>query len=90
MIDSPLPTVLLETRRVQAVPVESGSFLSRKPLPEPWRGIRDAELSALSGIEDCVFGESSWWLVAWCGGGKRWWWCGGDVNPPRRSDVSTL
>ncbi|WFD03990.1 hypothetical protein MOBT1_002687 [Malassezia obtusa] len=45
--------------RVQAVPVSSESFESRKALPEPWRGIRDEELSNLSGIPGCVFVHQS-------------------------------
>ena len=39
--------------RVQAVAAEG--FTSRKALPSPWRGVRDAELTAVSGIEGCVF-----------------------------------
>ena len=31
--------------RVQAIPVSGQSFESRKKLPEPWRGLRDEELS---------------------------------------------
>eukprot|EP01125_Pyxidicula_operculata_P003751 TRINITY_DN1502_c0_g1_i2.p1 TRINITY_DN1502_c0_g1~~TRINITY_DN1502_c0_g1_i2.p1 ORF type:complete len:141 (+),score=36.02 TRINITY_DN1502_c0_g1_i2:246-668(+) len=41
--------------RVQTVSVEENSFVSRVPLLEPWRGKRDAELSELSGIPQCVF-----------------------------------
>lgn len=41
--------------RVQCVPVTPGSFVSRKPLPEVWRGIRNEALSELSGIPGCVF-----------------------------------
>ena len=37
--------------RVSAVPEEEGSFVSRKKLPEAWRGLRDDALSAESGIE---------------------------------------
>lgn len=40
---------------LQAVSVSPVSFESRKPLPEAWRGVRDDELSKLSGIEGCVF-----------------------------------
>ena len=35
------------------------SFESRKPLPEAWRGVRDDELSKLSGIDGCVFVHAS-------------------------------
>ncbi|KAJ2901713.1 putative UPF0160 protein C27H6.8 [Zalerion maritima] len=41
--------------RVQCVPDAADSFSSRKPLPEAWRGIRAAELDAVSGITGCVF-----------------------------------
>ncbi|KAL4811449.1 metal-dependent protein hydrolase [Aspergillus unguis] len=33
--------------RVQAVSVNEGSFVSRKPLPEKWRGVRDADLDGV-------------------------------------------
>ncbi|EIW86682.1 metal-dependent protein hydrolase [Coniophora puteana RWD-64-598 SS2] len=45
--------------RVQAVPVSPDSFESRKALPEAWRGIRDAELSNISGVEGCIFIHAS-------------------------------
>ncbi|KAJ1330623.1 hypothetical protein BSLG_009075 [Batrachochytrium salamandrivorans] len=45
--------------RVQAVPIKPSSFASRKALPEPWRGIRDQELSTLAGIDGCVFVHAS-------------------------------
>ena len=45
--------------RIQAIPVSPESFESRKALPEPWRGIRDDELSRLSGIEGCIFVHAS-------------------------------
>ncbi|KAM3473503.1 hypothetical protein MY8738_008340 [Beauveria namnaoensis] len=41
--------------RVQCVPESKDSFVSRKPLPEAWRGFRDAELDGITGIEGCVF-----------------------------------
>lgn len=41
--------------RIKAVPVESGSFTNRKPLPKAWRGARDEELSTVTGIPGCVF-----------------------------------
>lgn len=41
--------------RVQAVPIHSSSFQSRVPLHEPWRGLRDEELSKVSGIDNCIF-----------------------------------
>lgn len=45
--------------RVQAVPQEPDSFASRKALPAPWRGLRDAELSAAAGIADGIFVHAS-------------------------------
>ncbi|KAL4069593.1 metal-dependent protein hydrolase [Scleroderma yunnanense] len=45
--------------RVQAVPVSPESFESRKALPEAWRGLRDDELSRLSGVEGCIFVHAS-------------------------------
>lgn len=41
--------------RIAAVPLSSTSFDSRKKLPEPWRGLRDEELSKATGIDGCVF-----------------------------------
>lgn len=40
---------------VQAVPQELGTFVNRKPLPEPWGGLQAAELAALTGVADAVF-----------------------------------
>ena len=41
--------------RVQAVAVSPSSFESRKAFPEPWRGLRDEELSQKTGIPGSVF-----------------------------------
>lgn len=41
--------------RIRAVSLEPGSFENRKGLPEAWRGVRDEELSKLSGIPGCIF-----------------------------------
>jgi uncharacterized UPF0160 family protein len=41
--------------RVKCVPVCDGSFVNRLSLPAEWCGLRDAELSAKSGIPGCVF-----------------------------------
>jgi uncharacterized UPF0160 family protein len=41
--------------RVQCVSLRPDSFENRLSLPAPWRGKRDAELSELTGIADCVF-----------------------------------
>ncbi|KAJ3132423.1 hypothetical protein HDU90_006938 [Geranomyces variabilis] len=45
--------------RIQAVSISPESFTSRKPLPEPWRGIRDQALSDLTGIPGGVFVHAS-------------------------------
>ncbi|KAG6381196.1 GAMM1 protein [Boletus reticuloceps] len=45
--------------RVQAVPVSPDSFVSRKALPEEWRGHRDDYLSKLTGIDGCIFVHAS-------------------------------
>lgn len=45
--------------RVQAVPVSSESFESRKALPEAWRGLRDEELSKASGVPGGIFIHAS-------------------------------
>jgi uncharacterized UPF0160 family protein len=45
--------------RVQAVAVSPESFESRKALPEPWRGVRDEDLSRITGIEGCIFVHAS-------------------------------
>ena len=45
--------------RIQCVPVALGSFESRRPLKQEWRGIRDEELSKISGIDGCVFVHAS-------------------------------
>uniref|UniRef100_T1P9E6 Metal-dependent protein hydrolase n=1 Tax=Musca domestica TaxID=7370 RepID=T1P9E6_MUSDO len=41
--------------RVAGVPLNPDSFLGRKFLPEPWRGLRDEELSKLVGVDDLTF-----------------------------------
>ncbi|KAH0444939.1 hypothetical protein IEQ34_025529 [Dendrobium chrysotoxum] len=45
--------------RIQAVPKSPESFESRKALPEPWRGLRDEELSNKTGIPGCIFIHAS-------------------------------
>ncbi|EIM92455.1 metal-dependent protein hydrolase [Stereum hirsutum FP-91666 SS1] len=45
--------------RIQAVPVSPESFESRKALPEVWRGVRDDELSKVTGIEGGIFVHAS-------------------------------
>lgn len=41
--------------QVKTVPVEAGSFKSRKDLPKRWSGLRDQELAAVTGVPDSVF-----------------------------------
>ncbi|OJJ49536.1 hypothetical protein ASPZODRAFT_58805 [Penicilliopsis zonata CBS 506.65] len=44
--------------RVQCVSLSEGSFESRKPLPETWRGVRDTDLDALMTTEAEQAGKS--------------------------------
>ncbi|XP_050422042.1 MYG1 exonuclease [Adelges cooleyi] len=41
--------------RIQAMPLTPKSFELRKPLPKSWWGLRDNELSQVSGVDDCIF-----------------------------------
>ena len=41
--------------KVQVVPQEIGQFAARKDLPEVWKGLRDAELAAVTGVADAIF-----------------------------------
>ena len=41
--------------RIRAVSVEAGSFENRKDLPNAWKGLRDEELSKVSGVPGGVF-----------------------------------
>lgn len=58
-IDVPIKYVLFSDQngkwRVQCVPVSLKSFENRLSLLEEWRGVRDEELTKLSGIPGCVF-----------------------------------
>lgn len=54
--------------RIQCVPESKDSFVSRKPLPEAWRGFRDEELDKISGIPGCVFVHAAGFI----GGNKTW------------------
>lgn len=40
---------------VQTARVSMSSFEARKDLPEPWAGLRDAELAQVTGVPDAVF-----------------------------------
>ncbi|XP_032060702.1 UPF0160 protein MYG1, mitochondrial [Aythya fuligula] len=69
-LPTPLQLVLFPDRsgqwRVQSVPVGPNTFQSRLPLPEPWRGFREEELSQLAAIPGCVFVHASGFI-----GGNR-------------------
>ncbi|KAF4595129.1 MYG1 protein [Ophiocordyceps camponoti-floridani] len=54
--------------RIQCVPESRDSFVSRKPLPEAWRGVRDEDLSGVTGIPGCVFVHASGFI----GGNATW------------------
>ncbi len=41
--------------RIQAVPVELGSFEDRKSLPTPWAGLSNKELQDVTGLDDAMF-----------------------------------
>jgi uncharacterized UPF0160 family protein len=51
-----------------AVPPEQGSFAQKRPLPEAWAGLRDAELAAISGVADATFCHPSRFV---CGARSR-------------------
>jgi len=46
------------------VPKVRGSFLNRVPFPAAWRGLRDAELSAKTGLDGSVFVHASGFLAS--------------------------
>lgn len=41
--------------RISTVLITSTSFEFRLGLPQPWRGVRDEELSKLTGVDGCIF-----------------------------------
>ncbi|KAL5401901.1 hypothetical protein PMIN03_011116 [Paraphaeosphaeria minitans] len=41
--------------RIRAVSKENGGFQNRKDLPDPWKGVRDEQLSEVSGVPGGVF-----------------------------------
>jgi len=41
--------------RIQAIPLTPSAFENRKPLPAAWRGVRDAALDEVTGIEGGIF-----------------------------------
>ena len=45
--------------RIQCVPVSPTSFTNRKSLPEQWRGVRDAKLAEVCGVDGATFCHAS-------------------------------
>ncbi|TIB62349.1 hypothetical protein E3P78_02363 [Wallemia ichthyophaga] len=45
--------------RVRGIPPNSTTFALRKPLPEPWRGLRDERLAEVSGVPGTIFCHAS-------------------------------
>ena len=41
--------------RIQAIPTTPSAFENRKPLPAAWRGVRDAALDEVAGVEGGIF-----------------------------------
>ncbi|RCN49873.1 hypothetical protein ANCCAN_04119 [Ancylostoma caninum] len=55
------------TYRIQAIPNNRlSTFDNRMPLPKAWRGLRDDELSSVSGIDGCIFTH----MTGFIGGNK--------------------
>jgi uncharacterized UPF0160 family protein len=48
---------------VQCVPVELGTFVNRRALPEAWGGLQAEELAAVTGVEDAVFCHTARFLA---------------------------
>lgn len=53
---------------VNAVPPENGSFAQRKPLPDAWGGLRDAQFAEISGVADATFCHPALFV---CGAASR-------------------
>lgn len=62
-VEKPIKFVLFTDQsgqwRIQCVPAGLNTFKNRLPLLEEWRGVRDEELSKLSGIPGCIFVHAS-------------------------------
>jgi uncharacterized UPF0160 family protein len=54
--------------RIRSVSRSSEGFELRHPLPEKWRGVRDAELDTVAGVSGCVFVHASGFI----GGNKTY------------------
>lgn len=50
--------------RAHAVRAHKNSFVSRRPFPSAWAGLRDAELARASGVPDAVFCHNKLFTVA--------------------------
>ena len=53
------------TWMVQCVPVAVGSFTSKKPLPEKWRGASGEDLTVASGVAGAIFCHAGGFCAAW-------------------------
>jgi uncharacterized UPF0160 family protein len=49
---------------LHTVPVSPESFTARADLPEPWAGLRDAELAAVTGVPDAGFCHNGRFIAA--------------------------
>jgi len=53
---------------VQAIPVAPGSFTCRRPLPQAWAGLRDADFVAKTRVVDAIFAHKELFI---CGARSR-------------------
>jgi uncharacterized UPF0160 family protein len=49
---------------VNTVPVSTETFKARKDLPAAWSGLRDADLAAITGVEDAIFCHNTLFICA--------------------------
>ena len=49
---------------IHTVPVSAESFDARADLPEPWAGLRDADLAAVTGVPDATFCHNGRFIAA--------------------------
>ncbi len=52
-----------EQHQIKTVPVQAGSFASKKDLPASWSGLREQELAAVTGVADSVFCHSNLFIA---------------------------
>jgi len=57
------PDEALDAWRVRAVPDVAGSFAMRRRFPESWRGLRENELVAASGVPGAIFCHKAGFLI---------------------------